>query len=129
MCITVLLADNREVIRQAIRKLLGDRPEIHLVGEAASFAQTVRLTRDLQPNVVLMDLHIANIRNGDQMSDLLLGKSRLLAMSLANDEEATALAESIGAVRLLDKMNLYDELIPAIIELGSSNASAAGVEK
>jgi hypothetical protein len=37
-----------------------------------------------------------------------------LAVSFINDNEAKALAESCGAAALLDKMNLYHELIPAI---------------
>jgi hypothetical protein len=39
-----------------------------------------------------------------------------LAVSLSNDDEAKALAESYGAVSLLDKMNLYSEIIPAIMQ-------------
>lgn len=38
-----------------------------------------------------------------------------LAVSLSNDAEAKALAESYGAVSLLDKLNLYNEMIPAIM--------------
>jgi hypothetical protein len=37
----------------------------------------------------------------------------LLAVSFSNDDEARALAESYGAVGLLDKMKLYGELLPA----------------
>jgi DNA-binding NarL/FixJ family response regulator len=129
MCISVLLADDKEIIRQAIRKLLADNPEVQLIGEAADFAQTIQMTQELKPNVVVMDLHLADFRNGENISDMPLGKSRLLAMSLANDEEAIVLAESLGAIRLLDKMNLYDELIPAIIELGAPSANAASAGK
>jgi hypothetical protein len=39
----------------------------------------------------------------------------LVAVSIANDEEAKALAQSFGAVTLLDKMKLFDELVPTIL--------------
>lgn len=43
--------------------------------------------------------------------------TKLLAISFANDEESKALADSIGAAKFLDKMNLAQELIPSILEL------------
>jgi len=41
----------------------------------------------------------------------------ILAISLGNDDAAEALAESIGAVKLLDKIHLVEELVPAILRL------------
>src|ERR1700745_2154815 len=52
----------------------------------------------------------------------LLAGTKLLAISLANDDEAKALAENIGAAKFLDKMNLSRELIPAILELAPQNS-------
>jgi len=43
----------------------------------------------------------------------------VLAISVANDDEAKSMAESIGAAKLLDKMNLSQELIPTILELAN----------
>jgi hypothetical protein len=51
-----------------------------------------------------------------------------LAISISNDEEAKILAESFGAATLLDKMDLYNELIPAIMRLALPNASAATIQ-
>jgi hypothetical protein len=44
-----------------------------------------------------------------------------LAMSLSNDDEAQALAANIEAAALLDKMKLFHELVPTIIQLASSS--------
>ena len=46
-----------------------------------------------------------------------------LAISFANDEEAKSLAASYGAVALLDKMGLYTELLPAIMQLPEPSAN------
>jgi len=46
----------------------------------------------------------------------LVNVEKVVAISFANDDEARKLAESYGADALLDKMRLYDELIPAIIQ-------------
>ena len=128
MPITVLLADDTEVIRRAISSLLTPHPAVQIVGEASDFAQTIQMANDLKPQVIVMDLHMSK-HDCDPDRDLrprLNRGSKLLAISLSNDEEAEELAASLGAVRLVDKMNLYDELIPAIIQLASPTASTRG---
>jgi hypothetical protein len=49
----------------------------------------------------------------------------LLAISVWTDEETKATAEGLGAITLLDKMNLASELIPTILQQPSTNAFAA----
>jgi hypothetical protein len=71
LSIKVLVADDSDVMRRAIAKLLNEEPSTSLVGEAKGFAEW-------------------------------------------NDEQAKALAKRFGARVLLDKVNLYSELIPAI---------------
>ncbi len=117
--IKVLLADDSDVARRAIRGLLEENPMIELVGEAVSFAQTIQMTNDLKPQVVLMDLHMkdqATITIEDMKTQL---DGLIVAMSIANDGETKALADSFGAVTLLDKTELVDELIPTIEKLAS----------
>ena len=45
----------------------------------------------------------------------------ILAISLGNDDAAEALAESIRAVKLLDKKDLAEELVPAIVRLAPAS--------
>jgi chemotaxis response regulator CheB len=100
-----------------ICRLLREGSEITIVGEAADFAETVQMANDFRPEIILMDLHLAcrpGITPLDVRTNLNHG-SRLVLISLSNDEEAEALAESFGAVTLLDKMKLFDELIPTIL--------------
>jgi DNA-binding NarL/FixJ family response regulator len=115
MTITVLLADDHEIMRKAIANLLKGDPVIQLVAEAASFSQTMQLTGKLHPQIVVMDLHMRDEKDVTpaQVKSALVG-SRLLAISIWNDEQAKALADSFGAVTLLDKPKLADDLIPAI---------------
>lgn len=117
--IKILLADDSEIVRRGIRQLLATQTEIEIVGEAADFAQTIRMTRDLNPQVVILDLHMPDeneIRPQEVRSLLSLG-SQLLAISIWNEEGSKELAESLGASVLLDKMNLANTLIPTIMHL------------
>jgi DNA-binding NarL/FixJ family response regulator len=60
MPITVLLADDSDLVRRAIRRLLKDHPKINVIGEAADFTQTMRMIQELQPQIVILDTsHLA----------------------------------------------------------------------
>ncbi|HXM93604.1 MAG TPA: response regulator [Candidatus Dormibacteraeota bacterium] len=118
MPIKVLLADDTDLMRRAIRSLLNGEPKIEIVGEAINFAQTIQMIEDLRPEVVIIDLHMPDGRVVTQQqvkSCLTPSVSRLLAISIWNDAETKALAASFGAVQLLDKARLGTDLIPAIV--------------
>ena len=116
MCVRVLLADDAEVVRNAIHILLSLSKDISLVGETATFSEAVQMANELKPNVVVLDLRM--VRDSNQQ---LPTGTKILAVSFANDDEAKALAESIGAAKFLDKIKLSAELIPAILELASKH--------
>lgn len=50
-------------------------------------------------------------------AQLLCCTNRIIAMSMLNDEATKALALEYGAVRLLDKVNLGKELVPALLDV------------
>ncbi len=54
----VVLADDQNLIRVALRTILAQEPDIEIVGEASTGAETVRLCRLLKPDVVLMDIQM-----------------------------------------------------------------------
>jgi DNA-binding NarL/FixJ family response regulator len=124
MSIRVLLADSSDVMRAAIANRLKDEPNINLVGEAASLAETLARIAELEPDVLLVEPHICDEREVastlvKSAVSLYMHMPHVIAMSVANDLETRILAESIGAHVLLDKMKLYTELIPAIVECSS----------
>ncbi|MBX5435811.1 MAG: response regulator transcription factor [Alicyclobacillaceae bacterium] len=54
----VVVADDSERARQAVRLILEGAADFTVVGEAASGPEAVRLARELQPDLVLMDIHM-----------------------------------------------------------------------
>lgn len=120
MSVTVLIADDREVLREAIREVLNLDPDIKIVGEVDDFPQTIALMRELSPNVVVLDLHMP------APPDFSFGKikravsdagSKVIAISVWQDEPSRALAASFGSLILLDKSSLGTSLIPTIRQL------------
>jgi two-component system chemotaxis response regulator CheB len=126
MPIKVLMADDSHVMRSAIRRTLEEDPRIEIVAEASTFAETIQKIADFKPAVLLLDLHLPEKR--DFTPELVKAQLQCvctLAVSLSNDEEAKALAESYGAVSLLDKMTLYSDIIPAIMQCSDNNHFSA----
>ena len=113
--ISVLLVEDSEPMRKALARLLSSDPEIQMLGEAASLNEAIRLASKLSPDVVLLDLHLGD-ENSITPSKIKSAfvESRVIAMSLANDSDTQKIAEAYGAVALLDKMTLANNLIPSL---------------
>jgi DNA-binding NarL/FixJ family response regulator len=114
--IRVLIVDDHAVVRQGLRMFLGLDDEIEVVGEAADGREAIRLTRDLQPEVVLMDLlmpvmdgrtAIETIRQ--QMPDV-----EVIALTSVLDDASVSGAIRAGAIGSLLKKSDADELRRAI---------------
>jgi DNA-binding NarL/FixJ family response regulator len=125
--ISVILADDSQPVRNAIVSLLGSQPEIELIGAVDSFAEMLRLVGEHRPNLVLLDLHMKDVR-AMVLSNFKasLNGVPILAMSVWTDPETKALAESLGAVQLLDKASLGVELVPAIRKHAKADGPVSG---
>lgn len=126
--VTVLLADDSEITRGAIRRFLLDcHKDIKLVGEAVNFAQTIQMSNDLRPHVIVMDLRMPDDfeNTPENVKARLNPSSELVAISAWDDEETKTLAVTFGASELLDKMKLADLLVPTILRLGPARRMAA----
>jgi chemotaxis response regulator CheB len=120
--VTLLVADDADVIRKTLRSFLKEEPAIKLLGEASNFSEAISMTAALKPDVILLDLHMPDDRSfNPEFVKANLSGARVLAMSLSSDyeseEDTRLLAEKLGAVRMLDKAKLCDELIPAILQM------------
>jgi len=115
--IRVLLADDSDIMRTAIGGLLKNEPDVELVAETNSFSNLIQMVADFRPEILLMDLHLPEKRDftPDFVKSQLAGVPTI-AISISNDDEARELAANYGIPMLLDKMKLYEELVPTILK-------------
>ena len=117
---SVLLADDSDLMLRMIGRLLQEEAGVELLGQAKSLAQTLQMTAQLKPQVVVMELHMPDETTFEPefiKSQLLRWAQHIVIMSVWNDEEARALANRYGATSFLDKTALSSDLIPAILNL------------
>jgi DNA-binding NarL/FixJ family response regulator len=97
--IRVLIVDDHAYFRKGLRALLKLLPEVAVVGEAADGDEAVAQTTALQPDVVLMDLHMPG-RGGLSATEELTRSSPhvgVLLLTMVEDDEALAAGLRVGA--------------------------------
>jgi DNA-binding NarL/FixJ family response regulator len=135
--IRVLLVEDHNLVRAGIRSLLDSFQDIDVVGEAANGRDALRMTRQLGPEVVLMDISMPEL-NGMEATGRLkkcCPDSKVLMLSMHNDEEYVAQSLRAGARGYLVKDAATKELELAIHTLArgeiyiSSSVSMSVVDK
>ena len=123
MAVKVLLADGSQVTRQGIKNLFEYHPGITLVGEAETLDEAVTKSAELVPDIVVLDLHL--LEGGvTPIQRAFISRMKIVVITLGADATSKNLAQRIGAQALLDKSDLYTELVPAILKARSKGAGA-----
>lgn len=116
MTIRVLLADDQELLRKGFRMILGEEPDIEVVGEASDGDEAVTMTDELQPNVVLMDVRMPGTDGIEATSQIVTGgaAARVLILTTFDLDEYAFAGLRAGASGFLLKDVPPSELIEAI---------------
>lgn len=114
--IRVLIADDHAPFRDGLRALLRSEIDIELVGEATNGREAITQAAHLQPDVVLMDLHMPE-GNGIESSRMILETSphiSILVLTMFEDDDSVFAALQAGARGYLLKGSLKAEILRAI---------------
>ncbi|MHB8778965.1 MAG: response regulator transcription factor [Anaerolineales bacterium] len=114
--IRVLLADDHAVLRAGIRALLDMQRDIEVIGEAGDGQQAVARVRELQPDVVLMDIGMPGLDGMAATRQIkeAYPQTRVLILTQHENKEYVLPALKIGASGYVLKRAEGDELITAI---------------
>ena len=114
--IRVLLVDDEAHVRQALTMRLGLEPDIDVVGAAPSGAEGIDMARELTPDVVLMDVSMAEM-NGLSATDELhraVPGVRVVMLTMMDDAPTRLMARYAGAVDFVGKHQPDETLLTAI---------------
>ncbi len=114
--IRVLIADDHAVLRSGLTMLLAAQGDLAVVGEAGDGNEAVAKTRDLRPDLVLLDLSMPGPPGGEVIRQVLRAspKTRVLVLTMHDDPAYLASAMLAGAAGYVVKKVADTELIQAI---------------
>jgi DNA-binding NarL/FixJ family response regulator len=122
--IRIVLADDHTVVRQGLRALLTAEPDIEIVGEAENGREAVKLVRDLQPHVAVIDIAmpVLNGMEATRQITRMYPGTRVVILSSYSDDDYVQQVTEAGAAAYLVKQTAANELLKAIREVYRGNA-------
>lgn len=116
MAINVIIADDHQIVRQGLRILLEKEPNLEVVAEADDGRTTVRLVRELHPDVVIMDVAMPDLNGIEATRQIVMEspKVKVIALSMYADKRFVVNMLKAGASGYLLKDCAFEELTRAI---------------
>lgn len=121
---SVLLVDDHTVIREGLRAVLSNQPDLEIIGEAGSGAEAIAMAKKAHPDVVLMDVAMPNLNGLDATRQILKDtpETKVLILTAYDDDECVNRLMKAGAAGYLLKHTAASELPQAIREVRRGNA-------
>lgn len=112
----ILVADDHDLVRMGIVRMLSDVPGFEVVGEAKNGEEAVRLARECEPDVVLMDVKMPGIGGMEATRKVLAYNNRIkvIAVTSLSDDLFPERLMKAGASGYVTKGANFDEMIDAI---------------
>ncbi len=119
--IRVLVVDDHELVRSGISRLLEDTGMIEVVGKAGSGEDAVRMAREIEPDIILMDIHMPGIGGMAATRKILHNQpdAQIIAVTVSDDNPYAIRLLKMGASGYITKGADADEMLRAIIKVKS----------
>lgn len=117
MTIRILIADDHALFRSGLKALLEKEPDFEIVGEAASGPETLRQVKELDPDLLVLDLTMPGGLSGAQIAESVLADYPdigLMVLTMHEDEYYLKQLLRLGARAFLLKKSSSDEMLQAI---------------
>ena len=113
---TILLADDHAILRSGLRLLVESQPDFKVVGEAGTGKEAIAKARELQPNLILLDLNMPELDGLDSLPAIRkeAPDSRILILTMHDDVSYLQEALRTGASGYILKKAVDSDLITAL---------------
>jgi DNA-binding NarL/FixJ family response regulator len=95
--ITVLLVDDHSLVRRGFRRLLEDEPDMEVVGEAGDGEESIRLAKELHPQVVVMDCALPGMNGLQATRKIVEDSPETFVLMLSMHTESTWVRQAVEA--------------------------------
>lgn len=114
--ITILVADDHEMVREGLTVLINVQPNFKVVGEASDGISTLKQYRKLEPDILLLDLAMPKMNGFSVIKEIKkkYPKSKIIILSMYSDEDSVENAFNNCVNGYLVKQSASSELIKAI---------------
>lgn len=125
MTISVVIADDHRVVRDGLRYLLSQEPDVEVVGEAEDGTQALRVAAATNPDVLLLDLYMPELDGHGVLAALhdAAHEPAVVVLTSAMDDEHLVRAMAAGATSYLLKTAAAEEVIATVRAAASGNAT------
>jgi two-component system, NarL family, response regulator NreC len=116
MSLRIILADDHKIVRDGLRALLENQSGMEVIAEADNGRATVRLARELLPDLVIMDIGMPDLNGIDATRQITaeLPKVKVIALSMHSDRRFVVQMFKAGASGYLLKDCAFEELARAV---------------
>ena len=114
----IALVDDHEMVRQGLRWLLEDHPDIRVVGEAKDGLEAIAMAHELKPDVIIMDVNMPRLNGIEATRRIVLDQPGVIVigLSFASDPSVHAAMKDAGAYVCLTKERAAEEIYRAIVD-------------
>lgn len=114
--IRIVIADDHFVVRAGLRSLIGQEPDMTMIGEAANGSEAVEVHSRLKPDILVLDLRMPLLSGTDAIREICARdpQARILVLSSLEGDETIHTALENGAMGYVLKQNSGEQIIPAL---------------
>jgi two-component system, NarL family, response regulator LiaR len=121
----ILVVDDHSLVREGLRLVLSNEPDMDVVGEAANGLEAVKQARLLKPDIILMDLRMPRMNGIEAITEIKKqdGEVRIIVLTSFSDDNEVLPAIQAGARGYLLKDTHPAEILAAIRDLGQNRST------